>query len=135
MSGNTTITNCRQPYGIVRKTKSHTSIKGHQEDKQNNATSSLFPIEMIAKLEWTQRNTTTKHRLITESHNGSINQQQTNTNRTLERTSAKAAGGLNAFYWYQTFTLDYALLKRMLSSHGGYLSNSMYHHRETIISN
>ena len=49
---------------------------------------------MIAKLEWTQRNTTTKHRLITESHNGSINQQQINTNRTLERTSAKAAGGL-----------------------------------------
>ena len=28
----------------------------HQEDKQSKATSSLFPIEMIAKLEWTQSN-------------------------------------------------------------------------------
>ena len=26
----------------------------HQEDKQSKAISSLFPIEMIAKLEWTQ---------------------------------------------------------------------------------
>ena len=29
----------------------------HQEDKQSKATSSLFPIEMIAKLEWKQSNT------------------------------------------------------------------------------
>ena len=28
----------------------------HQEDKQSKATSSLFPIEMIVKREWTQRN-------------------------------------------------------------------------------
>ena len=28
----------------------------HQEDKQSKATSSLFPIEMIAKFEWTQSN-------------------------------------------------------------------------------
>ena len=27
-----------------------------QKDKQSKATSSRFPIEMIAKLEWTQRN-------------------------------------------------------------------------------
>ena len=43
--GNTTITNCRQSRGIVR--KSHTTIARHQEDKQSKATSSLFPIEMI----------------------------------------------------------------------------------------
>ena len=43
----------RQTRGIVR--KSHTTITRHQEDKQRKATSSLFPIEMIAKLEWTQR--------------------------------------------------------------------------------
>ena len=36
--------------------KSHTTITRHQEDKQGKATSSLFPIETIAKLEWTQRN-------------------------------------------------------------------------------
>ena len=29
----------------------------HQEDKQSKATSSLFPIEMIVKLEWAQSNT------------------------------------------------------------------------------
>ena len=38
--------------GRVR--KSHTTISRHQEDKQSKATSSLFPIEIIAKLEWTQ---------------------------------------------------------------------------------
>ena len=36
--------------------KSHTTITRHQEDKQSKATSSLFPIEMIEKLEWLQRN-------------------------------------------------------------------------------
>ena len=38
--------------GIAK--KSHTTIT--RNDKQSKATSSLFPIEMIAKLEWTQRN-------------------------------------------------------------------------------
>ena len=39
---------------------------------------------------------TTKHRTITESHNGSNNQQRINNNRTttLELTAAKATGGL-----------------------------------------
>ena len=37
--------------------KSLTTITRHQEDKQSKATSSLFPIKMIAKLEWTQSNT------------------------------------------------------------------------------
>ena len=34
--------------------KSHRTLMRHQEEKQSKATSSLFPIEMIAKLEWTQ---------------------------------------------------------------------------------
>ena len=34
--------------------KSHTTITRHQEDKQSKSISSLFPIEVIAKLEWTQ---------------------------------------------------------------------------------
>ena len=34
--------------------KSHTTITRHLEDKQSKATSSLFPIKVIAKLEWTQ---------------------------------------------------------------------------------
>ena len=36
--------------------KSHTTITRHQEDKLSKATSSLFPIKMIAKLEGTESN-------------------------------------------------------------------------------
>ena len=50
-SGNTTITNCRQPRGTVRKSRS--TITRHQENKLSKAISSLFPIKMIAILEWT----------------------------------------------------------------------------------
>ena len=41
----------RQAYVTAR--KSHTTISRHQEDKSSKAISSLFPIKMIAKLEWT----------------------------------------------------------------------------------
>ena len=50
-SGNTTITNCRQPRGTARKSRS--TITRYQEDKLSKAISSLFPIKMIAILEWT----------------------------------------------------------------------------------
>ena len=50
-SGNTTIPNCRQPLGTAR--KSHSTITRHQEDKLSKATSSLFPIKLIAILERT----------------------------------------------------------------------------------
>ena len=43
-------------------------------------------------------------------------------------------GGLNAFYWYQIFALDSAVVEvqEMFSSHGGHLTNTMYHHGETL---
>ena len=43
-------------------------------------------------------------------------------------------GGLNAFYWYQIFTLDSAVVEvqEMFSSHVGLLTNAMYHHGETL---
>ena len=43
-------------------------------------------------------------------------------------------GGLNAFYWYQIFTLDSAVVEvqEMFSSHGILLTNAMYHHGETL---
>ena len=43
-------------------------------------------------------------------------------------------GDLNAFYWYQIFALDSAVVEvqEMFSSHGGYLTNAMYHHGETL---
>ena len=52
MIGYTTITHRRQPHGIAR--KSHPTTTRHQEDTLSNATSCLFPIKMIAILEWTQ---------------------------------------------------------------------------------
>ena len=53
-SGNTTITNRRQPHGTARKRRS--TITRHQEDKLSKATSSLFPIKMTAILEETYSN-------------------------------------------------------------------------------
>ena len=41
-------------HGIMR--ESHTTITRRQEDEPSKVTSSLFPIKMIAKLEWTQSN-------------------------------------------------------------------------------
>ena len=77
---------------------------------------------------------TTKHRTITDSHNGSNNKQKVINNRTtaLERTAAQATEG--AFYWYQIFALDSAVVEvqEMFSSHGGHLTNAMYHHGETL---
>ena len=42
--------------------------------------------------------------------------------------------GLNAFYWYQIVALDSAVveLQEMFISHGGHLTNAMYHHGETL---
>ena len=46
----------------------------------------------------------------------------------------KPPGGLNVFYWYQIFAHDSAVLEiqEMFSSHGGHLTNAMYHHGETL---
>ena len=43
-------------------------------------------------------------------------------------------GGLNAFYWYQIFALDSAVVEvqEMISSHGGHPTNAMYHHGQTL---
>ena len=48
------ITNCIQTHGTAR--KSHNTITRHQENKLSKATSSLFPIKMIAKVEGTYGN-------------------------------------------------------------------------------
>ena len=43
-------------------------------------------------------------------------------------------GGLKAFYWYQIFALDSAVVEvqEMFSSHGGLLTKAMYQHGETL---
>ena len=42
--------------------------------------------------------------------------------------------GLNAFYWHQIFALDAVVVEaqKMISSHAGLLTYTVYHHRETI---
>ena len=70
------------------------AITRHHEDKKSKATSSLFPIEMIAKLEWKQSNKQYNIEQFQNPTMGVTNQQQINNNRTtpLERTAAKASG-------------------------------------------
>ena len=59
------------------------------KDKQSKATSSLFPILMIAKQEWTQSNAKqNKEQLQNHTMRVTINNRAT----TLERTAAKATG-------------------------------------------
>ena len=43
-------------------------------------------------------------------------------------------GGSNAFYWYQIFALDSAVVEvqEMFSSYEGLLTNAVYHHGETL---
>ena len=102
--------------------------------KQSNQPSLPHQDDCNTKMDIEKR--TTKHRTITDFHNGSNNKQKVNNNRTtaLERTAAKPPGGLNAFYWYQIFALDSAIVEvqKMFSSHGGHLTNAMYHHGKTL---
>ena len=85
---------------------------GSQTEKGNQL-SLFFPIEMISKLQWTQSHAQQTIKTITESHNGTNNQQRINICRTiaLERTAAKATGGLNAFHWHQIYALDSAVVE------------------------
>ena len=109
---------------------------GRQTSAKQQALS-LFPIKMIAKLEWTRSNaqqnieqlqTTTMGATIT------IQQQQNHRLRTDSSLShwVGVEGGLNAFYWLQIFALDSAVVEvqEMFSSHGGLLNIAMYHHGE-----
>ena len=82
----------------------------------------------------------TKDRTITDSHNGSNNKQksqQQQNHRLRTDISPSHRGDLNAFYWHQIFALDSAVVEvqEMFSSHRGHLTNAMYHHGETLLSN
>ena len=65
----------------------------------------------------------------------SKNKQQVNNNITtaLERTAASDTGGLTAFYRYQMFALESAVVEvqETFSSHGRLLTIAIYHHGET----
>ena len=127
------------PWHREEEPRNNNETPGRQEDKLNKVTSSFFPIKMITKLEWTQSKAQQNIELLQNpTVNGSNNQQRINNNRTtaLERTAAQTTGGggLNAFYWFQIFALDSAFVEaqKMISSHAGFLSIAMCHHRETI---
>ena len=86
---------------MIKKYQNHklqTNLWHHEEEPHNNhetpgrqkrkATNSLFSIEMIAKLEWSQSNKQ-QSRTVIESHNGSNNQLRINNRTTsLEQTAA-----------------------------------------------
>ena len=65
-----------------------------------------------------------------------INKVNKNRTTVLERTAAQGTGGgLNAFYWYQIFALDSAVVEvqEMFRSHGSLPTIAMYLHEETLI--
>ena len=61
-------------------------------------------------------------------------QQQNNRLRTNSSLSHWGGGGVNAFYWYQSFGLVSTVVEvqEMLSSHGDLLTIAMYHHGKTL---
>ena len=84
-----------------------------RQNKQSKPTSSLFPIKVIAKLEWTQSNAQQHiEQLLNPTMGVKINKES-------------------------TFAIDSAVVEahKMLNSHGGFLTIAMYHQRETIYSN
>ena len=91
---------------------------------------------MIAILEWTQSNVQQNiERLQTLTMRVTINIKSTTTVTPPQNgQQPKPLGGLNAFYWYQIFALDSAVVEvqEMFSSHGDHLTNAMYHHGETL---
>ena len=109
----------------------HHETPGRQT-KQSNQLSLFHQDDCKTRRDIKKR--TTKHRTITEYHNGSNNKHQVNNNRTtaLERTAAEATagGGGGMGYWYQIFALDSAVVEvqNVPSSHGSLITIPMYHH-------
>ena len=98
MIRNTTITNCRQTHGTAR--KSHTTIMRHQENKLSNVQQKIEQLQ-----------TPTSGVTINSDTVGPSNKQQNHRFRTDISLSNRGGGGLNAFYWYQIFALDSALVE------------------------
>ena len=71
---NITTTNCKQAHDTMR--KSHTTITRHLEEKLSKATNPLFPIKMIAKLEWPLKNTQQNIEQLQNPAIGATNQQK-----------------------------------------------------------
>ena len=112
----------------------HHGTPGRQIKQSNQP---LLPHQDDCNTRTDTKQRATKHRTITDSHKRSNNKQKVNNNNrttALERTAAQATGGPNALHWHQIFALDSAVVEvqEMFSSHGGHLTNAMYHHGETF---
>ena len=95
---------------------SHTTITRHQEEKQSNATSSLFHIEIIVKLKWTQSNAQqSREQLQNPTMGVTINNESTTTGPPpYNGQQSKPLGSLLEFYWYQIFALVKSLLHHVI---------------------
>ena len=99
-----------------------------RQTKQSNQLSLTHQGDCKTKMD-IKFSTTKLEQLQTPTMGVTINNRTT----ALERTAAEATGGgggLNAFYWYQIFALDSAVVEvqEMFSSHGSLLTIAMYHH-------
>ena len=92
--------------------KSYITITGHQEDKQSKATSSLFPIKMIATLERTQSNV---QQNMEETQNptvtATINNESTATETLLKMDSSRSYRALKCILKVPIFALEYIVVK------------------------
>ena len=119
----------------------HHETPGRQIKQSNQLT---LPHQDDCNTRMDIKSRTTKHRAVTDSHNGSNNkqknqQQQNHRLRTDSSLSnrgrgAGGRGGLNALYWYQIFALYSTVVEvqELVSSHRSRLTNAMYHHGETL---
>ena len=96
---------------------------------------------MIAKLEGAQSNVQQNiEQLQTHTMGVTINNKSTKTEpppkngQQPKHRGGGGGGGLNAFYWYQIFALDSAVVEvqEMFSSYGSLLTIAMCHHGETL---
>ena len=97
------------PHKILRDTR--------KTNKAKQPASSLFPIEMIAKLEWTQSNAQQNKEKIQNTTLGGNNQHRINNNKATphpERTAAKAIGRLKSPSPAPNFYLFLPLLTRKI---------------------
>ena len=94
-SGNTTITNRRQPHGTAMKSRSTIT----KQIKQSNQLSLPHQDDCNTRMDITYRGT--KHRTVTDSHYGSNNKQKVNNNRikALDGTATRSEWRLSFDKW------------------------------------
>ena len=107
---------------------------GRQATKQTNKRTDASTDGLMDR--WTDEGPTLIRNLYTFLRKKTpVKQQQKHRLRT--NSSLSHYGGLIAFNWRHIFALDCAVVQKQTlnSSHGGFLTNAMHHHRETILSN